>query len=277
MSRAQREIINPSGLRLDGRRPTELRTISIEVAPIDVQSVDGSCLYSAGNTRVLATVTGPQELSSKERTAVSRDINTYIALAEEHARLTVEFIIPPYASTSAEGRSSTASAAIRRHKKLSVIDRRSAEYSHLLTTLFTDIVRTSALPNTHIHLSFLLLHNDGSVLATAINAGVMALLHASIPLQELAFGVTLSVYEQQVLVDLNTQERSMERPELVVVTSPLSKKVLLLHSEGGGRMVSDKLVPMIETTQSAVEVIHQQLRKTMSSFLLNVAQQRESG
>jgi ribonuclease PH len=48
------------GLRLDGRKPNELRKISCEVGVFP--QADGSALLTQGNTKVLATIYGPHEV-----------------------------------------------------------------------------------------------------------------------------------------------------------------------------------------------------------------------
>lgn len=46
-------------LRLDGRRWNDLRRIQGEIST--QAAADGSAIFSMGNTRVIATVSGPQE------------------------------------------------------------------------------------------------------------------------------------------------------------------------------------------------------------------------
>ena len=48
------------GLRIDGRKPNELRKLSCEVGVFE--QADGSASLSQGNTKVIATVYGPHEV-----------------------------------------------------------------------------------------------------------------------------------------------------------------------------------------------------------------------
>lgn len=48
------------GLRIDGRRPNELRKIQCEIGVFS--QADGSAVLSQGNTKVIATVYGPHEV-----------------------------------------------------------------------------------------------------------------------------------------------------------------------------------------------------------------------
>jgi ribonuclease PH len=52
-----REVVNAEGLRMDGRRPGEMRKINVELDVLPF--VDGSCRFTMGHTQVLATVVGP--------------------------------------------------------------------------------------------------------------------------------------------------------------------------------------------------------------------------
>ena len=54
------EYMNLSGLRMDGRRPTEVRRIKCRFGLLE--GVDGSVYYEQGNTKVLAAVYGPREV-----------------------------------------------------------------------------------------------------------------------------------------------------------------------------------------------------------------------
>ena len=53
------EFVSPEGLRMDGRRPGELRRIEAKMGV--VSKADGSALFRQGNTQVLATIYGPKE------------------------------------------------------------------------------------------------------------------------------------------------------------------------------------------------------------------------
>lgn len=56
------ELLNPEGLRLDGRRPNELRVISSKLGQHSV--ADGSAFLEMGQTRVMCLVFGPHEVST---------------------------------------------------------------------------------------------------------------------------------------------------------------------------------------------------------------------
>ncbi|CAI5506886.1 unnamed protein product [Closterium sp. Naga37s-1] len=58
------EFVSPEQLRLDGRRPKELRQLKCELGVL--RSADGSASFEMGNTKVLAVVYGPRETPSRQ-------------------------------------------------------------------------------------------------------------------------------------------------------------------------------------------------------------------
>ncbi|KAK1286302.1 hypothetical protein QJS10_CPB20g02077 [Acorus calamus] len=57
------EFVSPEGLRLDGRRPMEMRQIRAEIGA--VSRADGSAIFEMGNTKVIAAVYGPREVQNR--------------------------------------------------------------------------------------------------------------------------------------------------------------------------------------------------------------------
>jgi exosome complex component RRP41 len=55
------EYLSPEGLRVDGRRPVELRKLECQMGRC--QQADGSVFLEQGNTKVIATVYGPHDVS----------------------------------------------------------------------------------------------------------------------------------------------------------------------------------------------------------------------
>ena len=57
------EYLNISGLRVDGRRPAEVRRVRSEMSVFP--RADGSAILEMGTTRVLAAVHGPRAAPSR--------------------------------------------------------------------------------------------------------------------------------------------------------------------------------------------------------------------
>ena len=59
------DYLSPEGLRVDGRRPNEARLLRCRMGA-QAASVDGSCYFEQGNTKVLVSVCGPKEASKRK-------------------------------------------------------------------------------------------------------------------------------------------------------------------------------------------------------------------
>lgn len=57
----ERDLVSEQGLRLDGRRPNELRKIKCHMGVF--KQADGSAYLEMGNTKVLVAVYGPHQVS----------------------------------------------------------------------------------------------------------------------------------------------------------------------------------------------------------------------
>jgi exosome complex component RRP41 len=54
------ELVSPEGLRVDGRRPGELRNFNCSLGLFS--QADGSAMVEIGNTKCIAAVYGPKEV-----------------------------------------------------------------------------------------------------------------------------------------------------------------------------------------------------------------------
>ena len=66
------KLINEEGLRLDGRKPDELRPIKLEVGILS--NADGSAYIEQGKTKILAAVYGPKEVHARHLALPDRAI-----------------------------------------------------------------------------------------------------------------------------------------------------------------------------------------------------------
>ncbi len=68
------ELLSDQGFRTDGRRPHELRKIQCRMGVF--RQADGSAYIEQGNTKALATVYGPHEVSLKLKLIIKILYNT---------------------------------------------------------------------------------------------------------------------------------------------------------------------------------------------------------
>jgi exosome complex component RRP41 len=152
------EYINISGLRLDGRRPPEVRRLRTEFGLFP--KADGSALLEMGHTKVLAVVHGPRE--AKFRSATEHDT----------AVLECDFTVAPFATPE------------RRKRRAGAADRRVTEIETALKQCFEAALELKHYPRSVISVHVMVIQSDGGLLAAAINAGILALLDAGISMRD---------------------------------------------------------------------------------------------
>ncbi len=100
------------GLRLDGRRGQELRSVNAAMGVISGRLSEGSSSFEIGNTRVLATVFGPRELSNEASdNSGAGDLRVPVVInegdANEKGRISVKIHAASFSSTGGERRKNT--------------------------------------------------------------------------------------------------------------------------------------------------------------------------
>jgi len=184
-----------AGLRLDGRRWNELRRID---GQINTQaSADGSSVLSMGNTTVLCTVSGPQEL---RRAGAARD-------QSNEAKIEVEIDLAPFSQTD--------------RKKRTRNDKRIAELSHTVSSTFGSVLFTHLYPHSTITINLHVLSQDGSLLAACLNASTLALIDAGIPMSGYIAACTVAsivAYANEEEADPVLDVNELEEQELPYLT-----------------------------------------------------------
>jgi exosome complex component RRP41 len=66
------KLIDKKGLRLDGRKPDELRPVKLQVGVIS--NADGSAYIEHGKNKILAGVYGPREVHPKHLALSDRTV-----------------------------------------------------------------------------------------------------------------------------------------------------------------------------------------------------------
>uniref|UniRef100_A0A7R9VK90 Uncharacterized protein n=1 Tax=Chlamydomonas euryale TaxID=1486919 RepID=A0A7R9VK90_9CHLO len=221
------EFVTPEGLRLDGRRPTELRTMA---AQLDVlSSADGSAVFEMGHTKVMASVFGPREVVKRgERN-------------DERAIIKCEYSMAVFSTGDRR----------RRGKG----DRRSAEISLMIRSTLEQIVMTELLPRSQIDVYVQVLQADGGTRCAGINAALLALADAGIPLRGVVAACAAGYLDGEPLVDLNYEEDSGGGPDL-----SLAMHVGRLREESGEPDAEPKIVLMQMDSRVPADVFERVMR-----------------
>lgn len=197
------EFVSPEGLRLDGRRPRELRALKCEFGVL--ASADGSATFEMGNTKVLAAVFGPKEAELRSQ-----------------ADATAAIVKCEYAMAAF-------STGERRRRGKS--DRRATELSLMIRNTLEQTIMRELMPRSQIDVYVQVLQADGGTRCACINAAFLALADAGVPMRDVVASCAAGYLEGTALLDLNYLEDSGGGPDVVVALQPNLDKVVLLQSD----------------------------------------------
>ena len=194
------DYVNMAGLRIDGRRPKEVRQLQIDFGV--VSGAQGSCCLAQGDTKVIASVMGPKEVA-------------YASQAEhDRAVLKCEFYSSPFAPAQRRQRSAG--------------DRRAVAAGRVLQKALEATVLTHLFPRSQIDVFVHVLQADGGAECAAVNAATLALCDAGIPMRELVVACAAGHLAGHTLVDLNYLEESAGGPVVPVSLLPRANKLVSL-------------------------------------------------
>jgi polyribonucleotide nucleotidyltransferase len=176
---AVRNVILEKGIRLDGRKTTEIRPIWCEIDYLP--SVHGSSLFTRGETQALATVT----------LGTSREANVIDSPSEQgEEKFYLHYNFPPFSTGEA--------------KPLRGTSRREVGHGNLAQRALKNMIPTDC-PYTIRVVSEVLESNGSSSMAT-VCAGTMALMDAGVqmtkPVSGIAMGLITDGHKFAVLSDI---------------------------------------------------------------------------
>jgi exosome complex component RRP41 len=190
-------------LRLDGRKPDELRPIKIEVGVLS--NADGSAYIEHGKNKILAAVFGPKELHPK-----------HLALPDRMV-LRCRYHMAPF---SVQERKSPAPS--RREIELSKVIREALEPSIFL----------EYYPRTGIDVFVEVLQADGGTRCASITAASLALADAGIPMRDLVVACAAGKVEDTIVLDLMDTEDKVGAADVPVALMPNLNAITLLQMDG---------------------------------------------
>jgi exosome complex component RRP41 len=203
MSQKSEKLIDKKGIRLDGRKPDELRSIKVEVGVLS--NADGSAYIEQGKNKILAAVFGPREMHPK-----------HLALSERMV-LRCRYHMAPF---SVQERKSPAPS--RREVELSKVIREALEPS-----IFMEYY-----PRTGIDVFIEVLQADGSTRCASITAAALALADAGIPMRDLVSACSAGKVDGTIVLDLMDTEDKMGEADVPLAFMPNSNVVTLLQMDG---------------------------------------------
>ncbi|MEN2992584.1 MAG: polyribonucleotide nucleotidyltransferase [Bacteroidia bacterium] len=167
--RFTRTAILEQGIRLDGRRPTDIRPISCEVGLLP--RTHGSALFTRGETQALATVT----LGTKQ----DEQIIDY-ATQQGTKKFLLQYNFPPFSTGEV--------------KPLRAPSRREVGHSHLAERALRQVVpQAGDFADYTIRIVSDILESNGSSSMATVCAGCLALMDAGVPIRAPVAGIAMGL------------------------------------------------------------------------------------
>ena len=198
-----KKLLNKKGLRLDGRKLDELRSVKIEVGILP--NADGSAYIEHGKNKILAGAFGPREMHPKHLQRADRMV------------LRCRYHMAPF---SVPERKSPAPS--RRENELSKVIRDS-----LLPSLFVE-----NYPRTGVDLYIEVLQADGGTRCASITAASLALADAGLPMRDIVVACAAGKINGKIALDLMDTEDKVGDADVPVAYMPNLNAITLLQMDG---------------------------------------------
>jgi exosome complex component RRP41 len=201
--KAERKLIDESGIRLDGRKWDQLRPIKLDVGVLN--NADGSAYIEWGKNKIMAAVYGPKEVHPKHQALPDR------------ALVRTRYHMAPF---SVDERKNPAPS------------RREIEISKVIREALEPAVIVEDYPRTAIEVWVEVLQSDGGSRVAGITAASLALADAGINMRDLVVGCSCGIVQDQVVADLDDTEDKEGSGDMPVAIMPNLNLVTLLQVDG---------------------------------------------
>mgnify|MGYP006303407067 FL=1 len=220
------------GVRLDGRKPGDVREIKMEVGVLERPR--GSAYLQWGNNKVLAAVYGPRELHPKFLQNPTKAVIRYT------------YNMAPFSVDD---------------RKRPGPDRRSVEISKISAEALGAVIQTEDYPNTVIDVFVEVLQADAGTRCAALTCASLALADAGIPMKDLVASCAAGKINGEVVVDLDKDEDNKGQADLPVAVSPRNKELLLLQMDG--HMTKQEYEKALEMAVEGCMQVYEMQKKTL--------------
>lgn len=235
------KIINEHGFRCDGRRPHQIRNISVQLGT-DAQA-EGSAYIMQGNTQVICYVYGPHEPTQRGR------------MQEDRA-----FINCKYERFMSNNRSQK---KMRRRGK----DRKATDIERLVEKAFESAVFTTNFPRTQIDIYCLVIEEDGSTLSACINSASFALCDAGIPMKGVVSSITCGIVDGVVISDVNSREETDMVPRVTLATLSGRDECVLIELQN--RVHTDHMPVLLSSAKDTCSSVYECMHVAIRDHLLH--------
>lgn len=199
----EKKLIDENGIRLDGRKPGDLREVEMETGVL--KRANGSAYVKWGKNIAVASVYGPRECHPQWQ----RDPRTAI--------LRCTYNMAPFSVDD---------------RKRPGPDRRSSEISKVTTEALESVVLLENYPNTAIDVFIEILQADAGTRCVGLTAASLALVDAGIPMKDIIAACAAGKAGGEVILDLMKEEDNLGEADLPIAVVPRTKEIALMQLDG---------------------------------------------
>ncbi len=215
------------GVRLDGRKPNELRPIKIKAGVLN--EADGSAYIEWGGNKIIVGVYGPRPCIPKH------EANPYRALIK------ARYMMTPFCSKEEHGRAGPS--------------RRSIEISKVIRETFENVILSNLFPKTQIDIFIEVMQAQGGTRTASITAATVALIDAGIPMKDMVAAVSVGKAQGELLLDLSKEEDNYGEADVPIAITHRTKEIALLQMDG--LLTREEFKKAIAMAKDACEKIHE--------------------
>eukprot|EP01132_Coremiostelium_polycephalum_P009880 gene9880-12121_t len=215
---------------------------------------DGSAYYEQGNTKIIAAVYGPREVTSGGGGGGGGSGGKAL---HDRAIVKCEFSMSNFSTTD------------RRQKGKG--DRSAVEISSLVKQAFESTIQTNLFPRSQIDIYIQVIQSDGGLKSAAINASTLALIDAGIPMRDFVCACTASCIDGVPVMDLNHIEERSGGPDLLISIHPQLGGVISLNMDS--KVPQDLFESVLELgvkgCQKIFNILSQQVKLYSTNLISN--------
>jgi exosome complex component RRP41 len=238
------KLIDKKGLRLDGRKPDELRTVKLEVGVIP--NANGSAYVEHGKNKILAAVYGPREVHPK-----------HLSL-QDRAVLKCRYHMAPF---SVQERKSPAPS------------RREVELSKVIKESLEPAVFLEYYPRTMVDVFVEVLQADGGTRCASITAAALALADSGIPMRDLVVACAAGKVDDTIVLDLMDTEDKQGAADVPVALMPNLNAVTLLQMDG--TLTQEEFETTVNMALEGCRKIYVMQKEALKTKYVNVSEENK--
>jgi exosome complex component RRP41 len=238
------KLIDKKGIRLDGRKPDELRPLKLEVGVIP--NANGSAYIEHGKNKILAGVYGPREVHPKHLSLQDRTI------------LKCRYHMAPF---SVQERKSPAPS------------RREIELSKVIKESLEPAVFLEYYPRTMVDVFVEVLQADGGTRCASITAAALALADSGIPMRDLVVACAAGKVDDTIVLDLMDTEDKLGSADVPVALMPNLNAITLLQMDG--TLTHEEFESTVNLALDGCRKIYNMQKEALKAKYVNVSEENK--